>query len=112
MSKDNLITRARQPGRSYDVYQVPDAPHSFSDGVIGFAVGTAVTRIEFFRTRGIRQDASAPGGFVEERERNQTIILPTAAFAEFLGNALKGLQSGKTQILDALEKQMDALRKL
>jgi hypothetical protein len=104
----NLLRSERGPNRNYDLFDAPASMPSYVDGISAFLLGPAVTRIEFYQIKRIKEGEGVDGQPLENREQCLTIVLPTAAFAEFLGNTLKGLHDNQEVIVRNIGEQNQA----
>ena len=101
-----LLYSERATGRMYDMYEHPAIVDLFTDGQGRVFTGPQVTKIEYFRTIDVAQEAE---GQVEMREVVLRLTMPTHVFMEAAGNALsrvgenlKQIDAGATQWREAI----------
>jgi hypothetical protein len=83
-----LLLKERAPGRIFDIYEAREVAYVYTDGYARVFSGPAVTKIELFRTTGLKQEGSQQ---VEEREVFMRLHIPTITFIEGAGIALSTL---------------------
>jgi hypothetical protein len=101
-----LLYSERATGRMYDMYEHPAIVDLFADGQGRILSGPQITKLEYFRTIEVAQEAD---GLVEAREVFLRLTMPTHAFLEVAGTALasvgenlRQMDTGATQLRETI----------
>jgi hypothetical protein len=108
-----LVAKERVPGRRFDLY-VGQFPETFVDGVAGVHVSTTVSKLDFYKITKNELDPETPDELepVETREVAFRVIIPTPQFVEFLVNYIAGMKQHEQTLVEAFEKQTEAVKAL
>jgi hypothetical protein len=110
-SSQRLLAKERAPGRRYDLYWGQPS-ETFVDGVGGVFMSTSVSKIDFYKTTKSEPDPEAPGESLETREVVCRVILPTPQLVEFVINQIAGMTAHQQPLIEAFEKQTEAIKTL
>lgn len=110
-SSQRLVAKERAPGRRYDLY-AGQPSETFVDGVGAVYVSTSVSRLDFFKTTKSEPDPEAPNEQLETRELVCRVIIPTPQFVEFVVNYITGMTANQQPLIEAFEKQTEAIKAL
>jgi hypothetical protein len=93
---------------SSTLFDNPDCPEFFVEGVGQLALGPAISKIKFFKVKyGEQVD---PGITKEEREISLSVVIPTASLLEWFSNLRSGLHSSIEAIDTASKITVEMLR--
>jgi hypothetical protein len=106
-----LLFSEREPGRTYDMYEASSVSDIYVDGQARIYSSPQVTKIEYFRTIGFKEEG---GARVEEREIVLRLQIPTPVFIEAAGNGLSSVDLGQFDQASAQLRQLmtDVVKKV
>jgi hypothetical protein len=112
LSDRRLLKRERVTGRNYDLFEASNRIEMMVDGSSGMLLGPAVSRIDFHKVVSAEPGSDTMGEVLEVRERHLSIVIPTPQLIEFLFANIKSLTQNKAALLDGMNLQIDAIKKL
>jgi hypothetical protein len=110
MADRKPVLSERIPGRHFDLFETELAETRYADGTVGFSMGPAVSRIEFYRVISVRP--VNPTEVHEDREKHLIVTLPTVALLEFLKTATGGAERNKDGILKGSQDLLNMYKRL
>jgi hypothetical protein len=97
-SDRRILATASGPTGSNTLFDNPDCPVFFVEGVGQLAMGPAVSKLRFFR---VKYGEATPDGFTnEEREISLNVVIPTVSLLEWVSN----LNASLAPAIDSIDK--------
>jgi len=101
-SERRILATASGPMGSNTLFDNPDCPLFFVEGVGQLALGPAVSKVRFFKV--IYGEANSAGIINEEREISLNVVIPTASLLEWVSN----LNTSLAPTIDAIDSASKA----